>query len=506
MKKIFKFLFSRMTITAAIIILQVLLIIYGFLYLDSIFIWMPILTKTIEVALIVDLVNRDMPADLKMPWLAVIMLVPIAGIIIYLLFSRNVVRKKFTNFFEKLFDDLQNSIKKYQVDATRLNHYEGQSNYIANTCKSGLFQNTKTKYFNSGETFLPSLLEDLKQAKHFIFIEYFIIEQGKMLDAILDILKEKVTEGIEVRLIYDDIGAISKVPINFYKKIRAIGINCVKFGPFLPFVSAVHNNRDHRKIIVIDGKIGYVGGINCADEYINLVEKYGYWKDCALRIEGDAVRQLTVFFLQIFDLQIRKEEEYGKYTDVQMDNYQSDGFMQPYCDGPNPIFPDLIGENVYLNMINQAKKTIRIATPYLIIDSLVKNALIMAVKRGVDVKIFTPHIPDKKIIFILTRSNYRDLLKNGIKIYEYEKGFLHTKNFLVDDELAIVGTINLDYRSLVHHYECGIWMYNTESIKDIKQDFEVILNDSIYINPLTFKLKWHENVISRLITIFSPLM
>lgn len=205
-------------------------------------------------------------------------------------------------------------------------------------------------------------------------------------------------------------------------------------------------------------------------------------------------------------MQIRKEEDYGKYTNIEISNYQSSGYVQPYCDGPNPIFPDLIGENVYLNMINQAKKSIYIATPYLIIDSLTKNALIIAAKRGVDVKIFTPHIPDKKIIFILTRSNYKDLLKQGVKIYEYKLGFLHTKNFLVDDEIAVVGTINLDYRSLVHHYECGIWMYHTESIAEIKEDFEEILKESININPKEFKLKWYEIIISRIISIFSPLM
>ena len=209
--------------------------------------------------------------------------------------------------------------------------YQGQSRYIYNTCNSGLFQNTTTKYFNCGEKFFPRYIEDLKKAEHFIFLEYFIIEKGLMLDTILEILKEKVKNGVEVRLMYDDIGTISKVHTHFYKEIRAMGINCVKFGPFLPFVTAVHNNRDHRKITIIDGKIGYVGGINFADEYINIVEKYGYWKDSTIRLEGDAVRQLTVFFLQLFDLQIRKEEDYGKYTNIEISNYQSSVYVQPYC-------------------------------------------------------------------------------------------------------------------------------------------------------------------------------
>ncbi len=505
MRKILKSIFSRLLITALLIIVQVLMVIYFILYLDESITWMPIVLTIVEVILILDLVNRDMPADLKIPWLAVVMLVPIAGIIIYLLFSRNLARKKHIKYYQKLFSDLQETIKVDEVGAEKLDKYAGQSIYIKNTCNSGLFQNTLTKYFDCGEKFFEAYLEDIKQAKSFIFLEYFIIEKGFMLDSVLAILETKVKQGIEVRMMYDDIGTIGKVKANFYKKLKAIGINCIKFGPFLPFVTAVHNNRDHRKITVIDGKVGYIGGINFADEYINKINKFGYWKDSGVRLEGDAVKQLTVFFLQMFNLQIRKEEEYAKYTNIEQATYDTYGFVQPYCDGPNPIYPDLIGENVYLNMINQAKKSICIASPYLIIDTNTRNALILAVKRGVDVKIFTPHKPDKKIIFILTRYNYRDLIKQGVKIYEYEPGFLHTKNFLVDDEVALVGTINLDYRSLIHNYECGIWMYNTESVASIKDDFAKILSDSITIDK-HFKLKWYEIIIAKIINIFSPLM
>ncbi len=507
MKKIIRFLFSRFTIGAVIIILQVLAIIYFLNYAYRVYNWVQFVVIFLEVLFVIDLSNRDMPADLKLPWIVVVTLVPIAGIIIYSLFSRNLARKRDRKFYKDVFDTSQNSICQYEQKSDIVGEkYQGQSNYIKNTCNCGLFINTTTKYFDCGEAFFTEYVADLKGAEKFIFMEYYIIAHGIMFDTVLEILKEKVKNGVEVRLIYDDIGTIGNLPSNFDKQLKKEGINCIKFHPFLPIVSAVHNNRDHRKITIIDGKIGYVGGINFADEYINAIERFGYWKDSTIRLEGEATRQLTVMFLQTFDVQRRQKEYYQKYTQVEFEKVESQGFVQPLCDGPSPIYNELICENAYLNMINQAQKSVCIATPYLIIDTQTKNALISAAKRGVRIKIFTPHIPDKKVVFILTRSNYIDLLKHGIEIYEYQPGFIHTKNFLVDDEIAIVGTINLDYRSLVHHYECGVWMYKTESIRGIQDDFENILKNSIYIDPKTFKLKFGERIFAALLKIFSPLM
>ncbi len=507
MKKLFRFLFSRFTIGAVLIILQVLWIILWLNVAYQVYSWMQFVIIFLELLLIIDLSNRDMSADLKIPWLAVVMLVPVAGIIIYLLFSRNMARKKDRRFSKELFVKTQETISDFEQDSKMLGEkYEGQSNYIKHTCNCGLFVNTKTKYFDCGETFFKDYVEDLKKAEKFIFMEYYILSYGVMLNTILDILKEKAKNGVEVRLMYDDIGSISYLPFNFARSLRKEGINCIKFHPFLPFVTALHNNRDHRKITVIDGKIGYVGGINIADEYINEIKRFGYWKDSTIRLEGDATRQLTVMFLQTFNLQRRQKEDYQQYTQIDFEPVEGTGFVQPLCDGPSPIYRELICENAYLNMINQAKKSVWITTPYLIIDTQTKTSLINAAKRGVRVKIFTPHIPDKKIIFALTRSNYRELINNGVEIYEYRPGFIHTKNFLVDDEIAIVGTINLDYRSLVHHYECGVWMYQTESIKELQNDFENILNDSIYIDPKTFKLKFSEKIVAAVLKIFSPIL
>ncbi|MCM1514356.1 MAG: cardiolipin synthase [Anaeroplasma bactoclasticum] len=506
MKKLLKIIFGRLTIVTILILSQVCLLIWGVFIAYRGYRFMPIITTIINIFLLIDLINRDMIADLKIPWIAIITIVPIAGPIIYMLFSRNLARKSSIRFYDSVLLETQQTISDLEVESTQLGDVAGQSNYIKNTSGCGLFQNTKTIYFDSGEHFFKEYVEDIKTAKSFIFMEYFILQRGIMLDTVLEILESKVKEGVEIRIIYDDIGTIGKLPSNFDKLLKKKGINCIKFNRFLPFVTAIHNNRDHRKITIIDGKIGYVGGINFADEYINAIERFGYWKDASVKLVGDATRQLTVMFLQNFDLQAKLKEPYQKYTQIDIEPVVAKGFVQPFCDGPSPVYPDLIGENVYLNLINQAKKTIMVSTPYLIVDSQMKNAMISAAKRNVRILIFTPHIPDKKSVFVLTRSNYVDLIKHGVEIYEYEPGFIHTKNILVDDELAVVGTINLDYRSLVHHYECGIWMYQTECIKDIKDDFDNILKHSIYIDPKHFKLNRREKILSMILKIFSPMM
>lgn len=506
MKKIFKLLFSRFTIGTILIILQVLAIIILAEKAYTIYKWMPVLVLVLEMILILDLANRDMAADLKLPWLVVVTLVPVAGIIIYLLFSRNVVRKKQIEFSKTVYSNSQALLNKEKNEGIDLGYYNDCSKYIENTCGCIPFNNTKSTYYDCGESFFNDYLADLNKAESFIFMEYFIIERGVMFDSVLEILKEKVKNGVEVRLVYDDIGTIGKVSAKFYKELRSLGINCIKFNPFLPFVSSIHNNRDHRKITVIDGKIGYIGGINFADEYINVINLFGYWKDSTVRIEGHATKQLTVMFLQNFDVQTRIEDDYAKYLDVEIPYFENEGVVLPLCDGPSKIYTDLIGENTYLNLINHAKEDIKIATPYLILDSQMQNAIIAAVKRGIRIQIFTPHVPDKKTIFALTRSNYISLLKQGVEIYEYQPGFIHTKNILIDNEVAIVGTINLDYRSLVHHYECGIMLYRTPSINDIKKDFSNITKQSIYVDPKNFKLKPLERLVARVLKIFSPLM
>ena len=508
MRKVLRFLINRLTIISIFVLSQVFLMIYLLFAFNESYSFVAFTTVFFEFAIIIDLVNRDMLADLKLPWLAVVMLVPIAGVIIYLLFSKNNARRKDVKKYNNIFEKIQSNTNELFVNSEVLHEYKGQSNYIKNTCNSGLYKNSEVKYFKCGEQFFESYLNDLKNAKKYIFIEYFIFDKGIMLDKIVDILKNKVKENVEVRIMYDDLGCINKIIPSYFKKLNSYGIKCIRFNPFIPVISSIHNNRDHRKITIIDGIISYTGGINIADEYINVKNKFGYWKDSAVRIQGDASLQFVVYFLQLYSLQTNTYEDYSKYLNIieKQKNNEINGYVQPFCDGPNPIYSNLISENIILNMINQAKKTINITTPYLIIDSVIKNALTSAVKRGVEINIYLPHVPDKKIIFLLSKCNYLELLKNGVNIYEYKLGFLHAKNYLVDDLIAVVGTINLDYRSLIHNYECGLWMYNTSSIEEIKEDFKEINKDSIKINKNNLKIKWYEKLIYELISIFSPLL
>ena len=299
-------------------------------------------------------------------------------------------------------------------------------------------------------------------------MQFFIVDEGKMLTSVLDILKQKVQEGVEVRFMYDDVGSLTMLPRHYYRQLEKMGIQSVAFNPFVPFLSLAMNNRDHKKIVVVDGKIGFSGGFNLADEYINQRVKYGHWKDSGLMIRGEAVNSLTRMFLESWNVAKNSEEDYEKYY-VYEENKGNDGFVVPY--GDSPLDDESVGENVYLNMINQSHDYLYITTPYLILDDNLQTALINASKRGVDVRIITPGIPDKKIVFRVTRSYYQTLMKYGIRIYEYTPGFIHAKNFLVDDKCATVGTINLDYRSLYLHFENGIYIYKSKILKDIKEDF-----------------------------------
>ena len=305
---------------------------------------------------------------------------------------------------------------------------------------------------------------------------------------------------------YDDFGCMTTLPERYYEQLCQEGIHCILSNKFTPILSNIHNNRDHRKITVIDGRIGYTGGLNLADEYINAYEKYGHWKDTAVRIQGDAVRNLTVLFLASWNTQSKEPIDCGPYLEVQTDQTAGKGYVIPFGDGPEPLYADTIGKNVYLNMIHGAKRYLYITTPYLICDHELLSALRIAAKKGVDVRIITPHIPDKKAVFLMTRSNYRVLLQDGVKIYEYTPGFIHAKSFVCDDKLAVCGTINLDYRSLVHHFECGAWMYDTDCIGDMKDDFLATAARSQIVIMEQAKLRGWQRLLAELMKVFSPLL
>lgn len=507
--KVLKFFLNRAILITFFLLCQVILLCCLISYFNSSFGYIYILIGITSGLVLLYVLNRDQEPDIKMPWIFVVLAVAPLGGVIYVLFGNNKPSKRYKKLYYKIHtNSLRYSLSNKTVNENLKNQSSlafGQSKYIAKSSYLHPHQNTYTKYLESGEVFFENLLYELKLAKKFIFLEYFIIERGKMWNSILEILEQKANSGLDVRVIYDDIGSIYRLPSNYYKKLRNKNIACIKFNKFSPIISSVHNNRDHRKIAIIDGEVAFTGGINIADEYINEKKLYGHWKDSGILIKGDAVKNFTLMFLQSFNAQTGVIEEYDKFLKLPTKKYENDGFVQPFADGPSPLFIDRIGENIYLNIINQAKKSICITTPYLITDYNFLQSLRVAAKRGVDVKIITPHIPDKKIIFLQTQSNYQKLLKSGIRIFEYNPGFIHSKTFISDNETAVISTINLDYRSFVHHFECGVWLYKTKSIYSIKEDFNKTLDRCIEIER-GFKFGVFKKFISDVISIFSPLM
>lgn len=508
-----KSIFSRWVIISLMLLLQIFLFCSTLVFFTSEYIYVSIACEILSILSLLEiLLRRDNPNH-KIPWLIIVLLLPPSGLLIYLMFGKGYVSKIYKRAYQSANDRQKSFIKENILINEELSKdsekYYNQSKYIFNTSKAPVFKNTKVEYLKDGETYFKYLIEDLKNAKHFIFLEYFIFSEGKLLDEIVTILEEKVKEGLDVRIIYDDIGSIKTLPYNYHKQLQKKGIKCVKFNKYTPFVSVVYNNRDHRKIAVIDGYIGYTGGINIADEYANYINRYGYWKDNGVRLYGEAVNNLTLMFLKTFDIYSNTKTNFENYLSHKYhpEEFESDGYVQPFGDGPAPIYDNYIGENVYLNMINQATKYIYITTPYLIVDHTLMNALENAAKRGVDVRIITPGIPDKKIVYSLTRNSYGPLIKAGVKIFEYKPGFIHAKTVIVDDEIAVVGTINFDYRSLVHHFECGCFMIKCSCINDVKEDFLKELSQSKIPSKKVYSTK---NPIKKLylgiLKFFAPLM
>lgn len=509
MKKILKLLFSRLVITSVLILIQVLFFIFVIWKLSNYFIYITLICILLSFLILLYIMNKDESPSLKLPWILLILLFPIFGGMFYLMFAQNRFHKKDRERIIKIYQTkkkicLEENIKKLEnIDYS----FAGNAKYIAHRGMFPLYTNTETKYFKIGEEMYESLLDDLKKAEKFIFMEYFIIEDGKFWNSILDVLEEKAKEGIDVRVIFDDMGCILTLPNHYEKTLTSKGIKCTIFNEYKPILSIGHNNRDHRKITVIDGFIGYTGGINLADEYINAKVKYGHWKDTAIRLYGEGVANLTDLFLTTWNYLNHKNEKLDNYTPYRYhkEEFKGEGFVQAF--GDNPIDKEKISETVILNMIYSASKYIYINTPYLIVSYEILEALSIASKRGVDVKITTPHIPDKWYVHIMTQSHYKYLLKSGVKIYEYEPGFIHAKSFVIDDKVAMIGTINLDYRSLIHHFECGVYMYGTSSIKDMKEDYEKTLQKCIQIKEkdikrLPFYKRWTRNILQ----FFSPLL
>ena len=349
------------------------------------------------------------------------------------------------------------------------------------------------------------MLAVLEKAEHYIFLEYFIVSEGKMWDRILEVLKQKAAQGVDVRVIYDDMGCLARLPAGYHSWLEKEGIKCMAFNPVVPLISLVMNHRDHRKIMVVDGHTAFTGGINLADEYINVKARFGYWKDTGIRLKGEAVWSFTVMFLEMWNAYRNEDDDIQKYRPSvwHPDPFTGEGIVCPYTD--TPLDGEPLAENIYLDILNQAQKYVYIFTPYLILDDVMRNTLCHAAARGVDVRIVTPGIPDKKVVFRLTRSNYAMLLKAGVRIYEYTPGFIHAKSYICDDEFGVVGSVNMDYRSLYLHFECAALLYQTEALTELKRDVLDTIGQSREIMLEDCKKGFFGELFDSVLRVFAPL-
>ena len=418
--------------------------------------------------------GKRINAAYKMPWIMLILAFPVLGLSLYLLAGRSGVTRRMQKRFAQIDAELDGLLRQDEEVMERLERQDltaaNQARYLS--CRGGypVWQDTDVVFYADAADGLAAQKEAMEKAQKFIFMEYHAIEDAESFEGVRTILAQKARQGVEVRVIYDDVGSIGFINPSFIRRMEAEGIACRVFNPLMPVANVFMNNRDHRKITVIDGQVGFTGGYNLADEYFNLTHPYGHWKDTGVRLEGDAVQSLTVIFLEMWNAIRKTDGDYRDYLPKALCRTKAQGFVQPYAD--SPLDGEPTGENVYMNVIKGAQRYVYFTTPYLIISDEMGRELGLAAKRGVDVRIITPGIPDKKMVFRATRSYYAGLVRDGVRIFEYTPGFIHAKQCVSDDRIATVGTINLDYRSLYLHFENGVWMYGCSAVGDVKKDFE----------------------------------
>lgn len=428
----------------------------------------------LSIVMALYIVDKDDVAAYRMGWVLLIIIAPICGGLIYLIWgdkrSSIFMRKKLHKGKVGISEYLKQKPEVSDAFSEAMPRAAGCAHYLSG-CGFPVWQNTQVKYHSLGDYQFADMIEELKKAEKYIFIEYFIIQEGIMWGTVLDILREKAANGVDVRIIYDDFGCLSKLPNDYHKKIERMGIKCLRFNPIIPIIAVVMNNRDHRKMMIVDGKVAFTGGLNLADEYINQRFRFGHWKDSGLMLKGDAVWNFTVMFLEMWNAfrpgEVGNVENYIPEQKSE-ENLEAEGFVQPFSDSPFDY--ETVTVNLYTDMISRAKDYIYIFTPYLAISDEMMMALRTAAKRGVDVRIVIPGIPDKKLTYRLTRSYTIPLMRAGIRIYEYTPGFIHSKSYVCDDETAVVGTINSDYRSLYLQFECGVLMSGNQAVLDVRDD------------------------------------
>ncbi|MEA4965905.1 MAG: cardiolipin synthase [Oscillospiraceae bacterium] len=508
MRNLVKLLFQRVVIVSLCLLFQIGVILLGVRQFSSFFPWYNATVGIGALVLTMVIVSKEGDPAYKIAWIIPILAVPVFGVTLYLMFGGNHqnrrLRKRLRIMEHTMTDNLRQDAEILDRLEVENSMAATQAHYLVTKAACPVYQNTATEYFSVGDDCYVRMLEDLRKAEHFIYLEYFILDKGKMWDSILKILQEKAGKGLDVRVIYDDFGCITRLPAGYRRKLEAMGIRCRVYNPFIPIISPRLNNRDHRKLMIVDGQFGFTGGINLADEYINVTHPFGHWKDCGIRLEGDAVWSMTVMFLSMWD-HIQRDLREEPLLPIAAPLREERGYVQPFTD--SPLDNEGVSETVFLNMISRARKSVYIMTPYLILDSTMRAALCIVAKSGIDVRIITPGIPDKRYVYAVTRANYRELLEAGARIYEYTPGFMHSKVVAVDLECAVVGTVNMDFRSLYLHFEDGVFLYNTESVRQISDDFADTLPLCRSVELRAYQgRKWYVRLVEVCLRVFAPLM
>lgn len=510
MRKICRVLFSRYSISLLMILFEIV----GFVYLclnafTSLYLAVA-LCAVMGLFALLSLVIRDANPEYKIPWAVIIVALPLVGAILYLLFYERRMSGGEGRRLLGAFTEMR-AYTRFGVSASVLSDFDGlavgKARAIMNDdALSSLYNKSHSRFFDSGEELFSEMKKDLLSAEKFIFLEYFIIDKGELWDGIHSILKEKAAMGVDVRVLYDDIGCMKTLPARYEDVLVSEGIKAKRFSKVNPRVSSVHHNRDHRKICVVDGKCAYTGGVNIADEYVNIKSRFGHWRDGGIRVSGDAVEGFLKLFLTAWDFTARTISDYGSiFSEISPSETPDGGFYLTFGSGPRPLYQRPVGKNAFLNLINQAKETVYITTPYLIIDYDLTESLCNAAKRGVSVKIVTPGVADKKLVKIMTKSAYPYLIGAGVEIYEYTPGFIHEKTLVCDGRYAVVGTINFDYRSLAHHFEDGVWIFNSPTVKEAEESFVTLLDSCKKMDSGGARLSFVEWLFRNLVRLFAPL-
>ena len=508
-KGLLHLIFSRFFLIVLLLVAQILISISFYAWLRDLLPFFTSFSILFTLAGVIYLFNSGMDSSAKLTWMFIISIVPITGVALLAFTQTNIGHRKVREHMNEMLsltadalEQPEGVLEKLAVDPSGT---DDLTKYLNRSGCFPVYDRTEVTYFPLGEDMFAAMMKELEKAEKFIFLEYFIIDEGYMWGSILKLLIEKAKQGVDVRVMYDGMLEVSTLPADYCKRLQEHGIQAKAFAPIRPVVSSHYNYRDHRKILVIDGNVAFNGGINLADEYINRIERFGHWKDVGVMLKGDAVTSFTLMFLQMWNV-FEKEPSITPWLTAP-DELPSrpSGFVIPY--GDCPLDDDKVGEAVYMDILNRAVDYVHIMTPYLILDGELETALKYAAERGVDVKLILPGIPDKKVAYALAKAQYRSLIRAGVKIYEYTPGFVHAKVVVSDDKKAVVGTINLDYRSLYHHFECATYMYRTGCISDIEKDFQDTLARCREVTQTTIRNeKFFYKAAGSLLQFIAPLM